>query len=413
MKRMRAACLAIVLLSLLSVPTLASSGTVHVVQPGQTLLSIARWYGVDPWVLARANNIINPNRIYVGQRLLIPTGGYIAPAGSYLVKPGDTLYSIARRYGVTVWAIAQANGIYNLSRIYAGQYLVIPSVKPPAPTPQPTPKPSPTQLWRGEYYSGTTPSGGPRFVRYDSAINFHWGAGGPDGRVGHDEFSVHWSRTILFRGGLYRFKVVTDDGARVWIDGQLVLDAWRVQPETAHAVDVVLDPGNHVVAVDYFEASGVATIQFSFSRLGSAPPVTVTPKPVTPTQTPPPTSVAWYGQYFSNPDLSGSPAATRMDDAIGFEWGAGVPIGGVGPDNFSVRWTRTASFSDDNYAFCAMSDDGVRFFVDGHLVLNEWHPSNSVAYCAEADMTAGEHQLRVEYYEGGGNALIYAWWERR
>jgi hypothetical protein len=60
-----------------------------------------------------------------------------------------------------------------------------------------------------------------------------------------------------------------------------------------------------------------------------------------------------------------------------------------------------------------MSDDGVRLYVDGELVLNEWHPSNAVPYCIELDMSAGTHQVKAEYYEDSGNALIYVWWERR
>jgi hypothetical protein len=111
--------------------------------------------------------------------------------------------------------------------------------------------------------------------------------------------------------------------------------------------------------------------------------------------------------------LSGVPAATRWDGAIGFEWGGGSPIGGVAADKFSVRWTRTAQFYSDNYALCAMADDGVRLYLDGRLVLDEWHPNNGIAYCGETDVTAGVHQIRAEYYEDGGNALIYVWWERR
>jgi LysM repeat protein len=399
--------LALVLLA--SRPVLASTGTIHIVQPGQTLLAIARWYGVDYLTLARTNGITNPNRIYVGQRLLIPsTGGTaVRPGTTYTVRAGDTLYSIAARSGVSVWAIAQANAIYDLTRIYVGQRLVIPGAQP-VPVPTPRPVPVPTTGWRGEYYAGTSLAGAPCFVRYDSAINFHWGTGGPAACVGTDLFSVRWARTFTFRGGVYRFTTVVDDGVRILIDGVVVLDAWKVQPETRYSVDVSLTPGSHTVTVEYFEHTGVATIQMTFARLGD---VVVTPVP-TPVPTIAPPS-AWYGEYFNNMSVSGTPAATRWDPAIGFEWGTGSPVAGVRSDQFSVRWTRNASFYSDNYAFCAMSDDGVRIYLDGRLVLDEWHASNALAYCTEADVTAGIHQVRVEYYEDGGNALIYVWWERR
>ncbi|MCK4315229.1 MAG: LysM peptidoglycan-binding domain-containing protein, partial [Anaerolineae bacterium] len=67
----------------------SESCPVHVVQRGETLYSIARRYGVDMWTIARANGITNPNRIYVGQRLAIPTG---RPVGTvHVVQPGETL----------------------------------------------------------------------------------------------------------------------------------------------------------------------------------------------------------------------------------------------------------------------------------------------------------------------------------
>ena len=100
----------------------------HVVRPGETVFSIGRLYGVNPWTISAANGLPNPNRIYAGQRLYIPAGhGYPLPYGSYYwTRPGDTLHSIGRAYGVSPWSIASANRIYNLNRIYAGQRLFIP-----------------------------------------------------------------------------------------------------------------------------------------------------------------------------------------------------------------------------------------------------------------------------------------------
>lgn len=111
----------------------------HVVQPGQTLSAIAWRYGVSTYALASANGLWNPNYIYVGQVLVIPTGGYVyrpAPYQPYHPRPtlgcfywvryGDTMLSIARRFGGDPWTIARANGIFNLNWIYAGQRLFIP-----------------------------------------------------------------------------------------------------------------------------------------------------------------------------------------------------------------------------------------------------------------------------------------------
>jgi putative chitinase len=113
------------------VPTVSppTNPIVYVVQRGDTLYSIARRYGTTVQAIAMTNNIVNPSRIYVGQRLVIHGYPYTPPAPSpqvHVVQRGETLYSIARRYGTSVWAIAMANNLYNPNVIYAGQRLLIP-----------------------------------------------------------------------------------------------------------------------------------------------------------------------------------------------------------------------------------------------------------------------------------------------
>jgi LysM repeat protein len=100
---------------------------VHIVRQGETLRSIASMYGTTVDALARANGIVNPNYIWVGQRLTIPGAGSSQAGGqTYVVQPGDTLSSIAVRFGTTAWAIAYANNLPNVNTIYVGQTLLIP-----------------------------------------------------------------------------------------------------------------------------------------------------------------------------------------------------------------------------------------------------------------------------------------------
>jgi LysM repeat protein len=108
----------------------------YVVKAGDTLNAIAARYGVSTSALARANGIRNINRIYIGQRLAIPgrtvssapaTGGSSATAtgGVYIVQRGDTLSRIAARNGTTVRALMAINNIANPDRIWVGQRIAI------------------------------------------------------------------------------------------------------------------------------------------------------------------------------------------------------------------------------------------------------------------------------------------------
>ena len=107
---------------------------VHVVRRGETLSSIAARYGTTTQAIVRANGLPNPNYIYAGQRIVIPGGGSAAASSgasqtssgrTYTVRRGDTLFGIATWHGTTVSAIMQANGLHS-SIILTGQRLVIP-----------------------------------------------------------------------------------------------------------------------------------------------------------------------------------------------------------------------------------------------------------------------------------------------
>jgi LysM repeat protein len=123
------------------------SNSYYVVNRGDTLTAIAARYGTTTQALVQANGLASPDRIYVGQRLVIPGGGSMASAstgttGYYIVQRGDTVSSIAVRHGVTAWAIVQANHLANPNFIYAGQRLVVPGGIAPASAEAPAPQPT-------------------------------------------------------------------------------------------------------------------------------------------------------------------------------------------------------------------------------------------------------------------------------
>ncbi|MBS3784795.1 MAG: LysM peptidoglycan-binding domain-containing protein [Anaerolineae bacterium] len=129
-------------------PALAESSIVHVVRPGDNLFRIGLRYGVTVDALVAANGLRNANYIWVGQKLIVPSGNYPDPDAPssrvHTVRRGENLYRIALRYGISYQALASANDIVNPNHIYVGQHLRIPrggsspSPQPPSPSPSGT-----------------------------------------------------------------------------------------------------------------------------------------------------------------------------------------------------------------------------------------------------------------------------------
>ncbi len=138
MKRARFILLVIVILSMTagvfgSVNAQALNGgcgLIHTVVRGENLFRIALHYNTTVAKLQADNGIYNPNFIYAGQQLcIIGVVSNPPPAGTaYVVQYGDTLGRIAQRFGVNMWVLARVNNIVNLNLIYAGQRLTIPDV---------------------------------------------------------------------------------------------------------------------------------------------------------------------------------------------------------------------------------------------------------------------------------------------
>ena len=113
----------------------------------------------------------------------------------------------------------------------------------------------------------------------------------------------------------------------------------------------------------------------------------------------------YSGQYFDNRTLSGTPKLTRNDPGINFDWGGGSPGSPIPVDNFSARWTRTETFAAGDYQFSMTGDDGIRLYIDNILVIDKWIDQGSTTYKATKSLTAGNHTIKMEYYENGGGAV--------
>lgn len=282
-RRLGAVLALVVVLSALLVPAVSAAPegaqVVYWVRPGDNLYGIAARFGVSAASIAAANNLRNWNFIYVGQPLVIP-GGYSsppAPGGSpvyYTVRPGDTLGTIAARFGTTYWALGQLNGLTNLNCIYVGQVLLISSGAacsfgcPPAPPPSPAPPSGAIGPWLGDYFSSTDLSGTAVVERQDATVDFSWGWNPPAAGMPNFNWSSRWTTTQSLAGGTYRAWVSVDDGVRVYVDGTKIIDSWVVQAEAPYQQDFIVVPGNHTITIEYFQAQGVSAIHFKLWRVG-------------------------------------------------------------------------------------------------------------------------------------------------
>jgi len=138
---------------------------------------------------------------------------------------------------------------------------------------------------------------------------------------------------------------------------------------------------------------------------------TVQPTAAPPTPTP---SVYphWRGEYFGRPDLDGAPLLIRDDEELDFSWGDAAPAPQVPADGFSVRWTRTLTFTEGLYHFEATVDDGMRLYVDNVRVVDAWVDGPPRVVSGTYYLEAGAHPVRVEYYERAGQATFQLSWNR-
>ena len=244
--------------------------------------------------------------------------------------------------------------------------------------------------WRGEYFANANLNGAALVVRDDAAISFDWGTGAPAAGIPSDNFSVRWTRDMSFDGGVYRWRVAVDDGVRLWIDGNIVLDEWRLASAT-YTKDVALASGRHNLRIEYFENTGGALITLSWDRLPDGFP-------------------NYRGDYYNNENLLGSPVLSRNDLVLDFIWAQAGPDSRVSSNSFSTRWSGRPDILKGAYRLRAESDDGVRVWINGLLMLDAWQLG---AVNAGVDLTinqSGPQDVRVEYFQHGGEARLHVWW---
>lgn len=218
----------------------------------------------------------------------------------------------------------------------------------------------------------------------------------------NDDFSTRWRRILYFPGGIYTFYCGHDDGCRLFIDGQMVIDNWQYGTYRVSTWTGNLTAGEHEILVEFFDEHVIGILDVFW---------------VGPGYLPPPDSCAenemWCVKYFANKDLRGVPVLQQQEDSVYIEhnWGLEGVATHLPADQFSAEWRRTAYFGNGTYRFHVRSDDGARLWLNQSLLVDEWHPNPYTEYQVDYTTTAGMYEINLEYYEETGAAAVKLWWE--
>lgn len=207
---------------------------------------------------------------------------------------------------------------------------------------------------------------------------------------GDDSFPTDWisliaNKKIVSQGQRHRFRIRSDDGFRVIVDGKCLLNNYNIIGTDYYDVEVDLTQGVHDVSVEYYQSKWGSKLYFTDRSTN-----------------------IWNASWYSNPDITEPTQSTTQVDKIKFDWGFNSPdIAGLGSNNFSVKFSTSVYLLRSRYRFVVESDDGVRLYVNNKMVIDSWYNRSASTDFVELDTIGGATNIRLEYYEYTGNAKLY------
>lgn len=254
-----------------------------------------------------------------------------------------------------------------------------------------------------------------------TAINADFGTGAPDPALSPDDFSIRYDGFITpTTSGNYTFHLASDDGARLFINNQLVIDNWGSTPtgvEDMSSSPISITAGQRVaVKVEYQEMGGPGSINLSWSS--SAITKQIIPLTVFSYGNPPVvgTGDGLVGSYYGVNDLSGTSLFNKVDQIIDADFGLTSPDSRMPVDSFSIKWDGFVEpQTSGDYIFSLASDDGARLYVNNQLIIDNWGVTpNGLEEVTSSIITLQEGTkvpIRVEYQELGGPGQIKLSWQ--
>ncbi|PLR82605.1 PA14 domain-containing protein, partial [Bacillus sp. V33-4] len=221
-------------------------------------------------------------------------------------------------------------------------------------------------------------------------VQYHWGNGSPSSFPA-DGFEAVFDQSGYYPGGDYFLQTFADDGVKVEVDGQLLINRWSdYTGKVDRALWLGVNAGKHSIQTQYYDNVSTAAVFSHVVPLDS-----------------------WLAYYFPNETLSGMPAASKIIAPAGQFKGLYQDFGdvsispGVDKDHFSARYTTAKRIPAGNYLIKTRADDGLRVYVDGNLVVDRWsgalgEETIRLQISNRSDAKPGEqdiHWIDVEYYD--------------
>ena len=234
-------------------------------------------------------------------------------------------------------------------------------------------------------------------------ISHNWGTGSPTAGVDADSFSTRWTGQIApVYSESYTFTALSDEGVRVWVDGQLIIDDWTPHIRRYQQGTISLQAGQlYDIRVDYFEGTGSAQIELSWSSASQ-------PLEVVPASRLYESPIGLWAEYR---DSSGH-ALSRVDPNVVFDWGLASPDPALNVDGFSATWSgQIRPNYSEQYTFSTISDERVRVWVDNDLLIDNWTNHSTTENQGAKSLEAGKwYDVRIEYEDDTGPAEMMLRW---
>ncbi len=260
---------------------------------------------------------------------------------------------------------------------------------------------------RGSYFD-TMEFGTPALQRTDGTINFNWGAGAPDPRLGADTFSVRWTGYLVPPyDSTYTFTIRADEAAQLFIGETLVVSQTGHAQVTESSGTIALEAGHpYPIRVDYFENTGDASIQLFYASDCFS-------KRLVPTDRlfPPVSGSGVAATYFATA-ADTIPLVTRVDPTVNFSWGARAPVSGIHGTTFHARWTGKVQVDcSGDYHFYTTTAGGSRLSVGGQQLIDALNSNPASEQHGTMRLEQGHlYDLLLEVNEPQGSATAKLLW---